>query len=195
MPGKHIGLQAVETGIGNIDRLFFRVIRNDRQHRAENLLSRNVHVTADVGKDRGSDKIALVQADRPALPAGNQRRALRLAAVDETLYAVELGPIDQGPDNGGGIARIADDHRCDQAFHAADDVFGVLARHQQTRAGDTRLTVVHERSIQCQGYGGVEIGVLKNNRGRLPRKRQAHSLHGLDTGASNELAGGGRPGE
>src|SRR5215207_9115693 len=48
----HMSAEAVNSVVGDLDRVVDRIVRNDRQHRPEDLLLRNPQVATNVGEDR-----------------------------------------------------------------------------------------------------------------------------------------------
>ena len=60
--GPHAGGEAVARVVGDRDRLLLVLERDDRQHRAEDLLLRDAHVVVDAGEDRRLDEQAASRA-------------------------------------------------------------------------------------------------------------------------------------
>src|SRR3984957_9178566 len=86
---RHITRQAVVGVVGDLDGLVDVVVAEDAEHRAEDLLARNLHVVFDVGEDRRLDVVPRVQTRRPAGTAGDDRGTRVDAALDQALDPVD----------------------------------------------------------------------------------------------------------
>src|SRR5687768_13651255 len=86
----HAAGQAILRVVRDRDRLFFRVVRNDRQHRPEDLLLRHRHLVVDIREDGGLDVEPFGQVRRLAATS-SYRCALLLALLDVLEHRVALG--------------------------------------------------------------------------------------------------------
>src|SRR5579862_4866511 len=85
--------EAVDRVVGNLDRVLHRIVGNDRQHRAENLLLRNLHVATD-GRENSWPRIeADFQVIGPSWPADDELGTFLQSGADHRLDALELGPV------------------------------------------------------------------------------------------------------
>src|SRR5262249_6973562 len=78
----------------------------DGQHRAEDLLLRDAHVVAHVGKQGGLDIEATRQVRRSAA-AADQARTFALADLDVLEYACALALADEGTHDLAGSVRLS----------------------------------------------------------------------------------------
>ena len=85
----HAAGKAVRRIVRDRDRIRFRVVGNDREHRPEDLFLRDRHLVVDVREDRRLDVEALRKIRRPAA-AGDERRAFLFALLDESEHRVAL---------------------------------------------------------------------------------------------------------
>src|SRR5205085_3009658 len=77
--------QPVWRVVGDLDRLLLVLIADDRHHRPEYLLARDVHAVVDVAEHGGPHIIALVEPLRPPRAARDQSGALSDAPLNEPL--------------------------------------------------------------------------------------------------------------
>ena len=83
--------EAVGRVVGDAHRLVDVVERQDRQHRAEDLLAGDAHVVAHVGEDRRLQEVAARQVRRAAA-AGGETRALGVPDGDVLLDLLRGAP-------------------------------------------------------------------------------------------------------
>ena len=111
------------------------------------------------------------------------------------LDAVELHLVDDGADVDGLVERRADAQR----FHAGADLvvelLGDALLHQQTRAGAADLALVEPDAVDQAFDGGVEIGVVEDDEGRLAAEFERELLGRLRGGLADDAADFGRTGE
>src|ERR1019366_2267080 len=87
--GNHIAEETIVAVVGNADRILIVFVCNDRQHRAEDLFARDLHVIGDIDEAGGFDEesAALVGPD---FAASQQARALLLAGLNIAHDAILL---------------------------------------------------------------------------------------------------------
>ena len=72
-----------------------------------------------------------------------------------------------------GVGRIADLQAADHGRERVDDLVVAAAAGEDARLRDARLAVVHQRRELQAFDGGREIGVVEDDRGRLPAELEA----------------------
>src|SRR5579862_8182702 len=163
--------------IGDFNSFGFRLVRQYRQDRSENLFLRDPHVACDVGEHGGFDEISILKPGRMTFPADNEFRAFLDARLDVFLNALILLYAGQGAESHILVSWIADldlfDGRSHQSLHFAQPVF----RHDQARSRDAGLTVVQVTGCDCHRDGSGEIGVVQNDVRRLAAEFQRQALH------------------
>ncbi len=86
----HIVSQTIGAVVGDAQRFFFAVERDDRQYRAEDLFTGDRHLVAHIGKHGGTHKVAFVNTVRPSEATGYQPSTLINALLNQPLNLVEL---------------------------------------------------------------------------------------------------------
>ena len=157
--------------------------------------SRDAHVVVDAGEDGRPDVPALLGALGTAVAADRDARALFLTERDVLLDPLLLPLGDQRPDLGGRVGRVADLEPTDHRRQRLDDLVVALARRQDAGLRDAGLTVVHQRRELQALDGGAEIGVVEDDRRRLPAELEAAALELLAADRTDLAAGGGGTGE
>src|ERR1700735_513230 len=76
--------------VGDSDRLVLRVIADNREHGAENFLTRDCHVVLHVDKHRGLHEVSLFESPRLPRPANEHLRAFLDAFADMGLHLFVL---------------------------------------------------------------------------------------------------------
>src|SRR5476651_2769899 len=88
--GRDIARQAVRCVVGDGDRLFLCLVRQDREHRPEDLLARDRHVVLHAGEHRRLHVEADAEPLRPSDAAGDELSALVDPLLNQALDLVEL---------------------------------------------------------------------------------------------------------
>ena len=86
----HKAGQTILRVVGNTNRVLFIIVRNDHQHRSEDLLLRDGHVVAHIGKHRGARVVANGQVIRLAQAATYQSSAFVHSLGYISLHAIKL---------------------------------------------------------------------------------------------------------
>jgi hypothetical protein len=86
----HVAGQTVGAVVGDPDRVFLVVERDDAQHRAEDLLLGDGHLVVDVDEKRWPDVISLVETGRAHRARRPARGALVDALLDVARHPLEL---------------------------------------------------------------------------------------------------------
>src|SRR4051794_21823176 len=92
--------------VGDAHGVSLVVVRDDGQHRAEDLLLRDPHPVVDVGEQRWCDVPTAVEAVRHLLPADHEPGALVLAGRDVAADPLLLALSDQRADLGRGVVGV-----------------------------------------------------------------------------------------
>src|SRR5882672_3838962 len=87
--GLHEACQSEWRVIGDLDRLVLGVVAHDGQHRAKNLLTRNLHLRRHVAEDGRANIVSTVDFGWPPGSAGHQRRPFINAGLDEILHFLD----------------------------------------------------------------------------------------------------------
>mmetsp|Transcript_84144 Transcript_84144/g.265612 ORF Transcript_84144/g.265612 Transcript_84144/m.265612 type:complete len:252 (-) Transcript_84144:751-1506(-) len=111
-------VEAVDRVIRDGDTLLFRLVGDDGEHGAEDLLLRNGHLVVHVREDRGLDVVAVLQARWLAGAARDEAGTLLDALLQVALHAVPLRLRDKwadgrlgvgGPAHGGALGDLLGD--------------------------------------------------------------------------------------
>src|SRR4051812_33863940 len=86
IPRLHKTRQSERRVVGDLDRLVLGVVAHDRQHRAKNLLSRNLHLRRHIAKDGRANIVSAVQFGWPPHSASHQRRSFVNAGLNQILH-------------------------------------------------------------------------------------------------------------
>ena len=108
--GEHRGVEAVDRVVGDLDRLLLVVGRDDRQHRAEDLLARDGRCCCRRCRTPSARRSSRGRDARDGRRRC-QRGAFRLALGDVALDPVALPAHGQRAHLGGRVERVADLHR------------------------------------------------------------------------------------
>ena len=149
------------------------VVRDHREHRAEDLLLRDAHAVVDVGEHRRLHVPALLEPGRTAVAADDDLGAFFLTDGDVLLDPLLLTLGDERADLGRRVLRVADAQRADHLDERVDDLVVTLAAGEDARLRDARLAVVHERRELEAFDGRGEVGVVEDDRGRLAAELEA----------------------
>src|SRR5205807_3402759 len=120
-------------------------VRNDREHRTEDLFLRDPHAVVDVHEERRLDVPALLHRGRSSAAAGDLR-AFLLAGADVALDAITLARGDERPAERGRVHRIADAPITDRCGERVTDLAISTARSEDARRRRARLAVVDQRT-------------------------------------------------
>src|SRR5439155_19388714 len=136
--------EAVVGAVGERDRLIVAIEGLQRQHRAEDFALHDLAVLRDGGEP---GRLVVLRAVAMRRTAPHERRAGGERALHETVDALDLARMDDRPDLGRFIARIADDEPLDMATQEVDEAISDAGVHQQPRAGEADLAgvAVHQR--------------------------------------------------
>src|SRR5437016_10600590 len=148
--------------VGGVVALQHRVVlvfeRDDGDHRAEDLLARDLHVVADAGEDGGLDEVALLEPlPRVALAADERLRALLLPDLEVAGDALELLLADQRADARLGIETGALLHVRGRLGELVGELVVYLLLDEETRAGTAHLPGAEEDAEQRALHGGLGI--------------------------------------
>ena len=193
--GVDVGGQTERCVVGQADGVCFVVKRQDAQHRAEDLLLRNRHVVAHIGKHRGLDVITALKAVGPTQAAGHQTGPFVDTQLDVTLHRLELAAHGQWTHAVAALARV---HHAHLGCHACGDrhrlvVHGAL--HQQTRGCVARLPGVVEALAHRALNGLLQRRIGKHEVGRFAAQLLHHALDRVGRDLGHRHTGCGRAGE
>src|SRR6187549_319024 len=99
-------VQTVDRAVGDLGRLVLGVVRDDREHWAEDLLLGDRHVGLHLGKDRRADEVAALEPLWRLGAAGDELRALLLSLLDEASDALALRLRHQGAEARAVLERV-----------------------------------------------------------------------------------------
>ena len=180
--------------IGQRDRVLIAVVGDHRQHRAEDLLLGDAVGVVDVGEDRRRDEPTPRLILRNTA-ADNEFRAAALTGLDVVEHPVALPRADHRADIGRPVQWVAHGEAVDEISEGVDD-FGVPgSRRQDPRAQVTGLAVVDERHRPQAAHGGVEVGVIEDDRRRLATEFECDRPQQSPTHLADDASSRGGPGE
>ena len=173
----------------------FVVKRQDAQHRAEDLLLRNRHVVAHIGKHRGLDVVAAFKAVGATQATGHQAGPFVETQLNVTLHRFELAAHGQWAHAIAALARV---HHAHLGRHACGDrhrlvVHGAL--HQQTRGRVARLPSVVEALAHRAFNGLLQRRIDKHEVGRFTAQLLHHALDRVGRDLGHRHTRRGRAGE
>src|SRR5438067_11299314 len=140
--GENGPIQAVGRVVGDRHRFVFALVRDDRDHRADDFPLCDGRVRVHVGED-GRFHAPPVAEVRPA-PAPHELRTLCTAGLDVALHDPALALRDERADLRRLVAGIADRHGVQHGAKAVHQAALELRRHYQPRLERADLTVVAE---------------------------------------------------
>src|SRR5256714_8663260 len=155
--GPDRGAEAELGVVGQLHRLLVGIDRDDRQHRAEDLLFHDPHLVGDPGEDGGgyelpAEALDLDRAATDALGAGGD------GVVDQLADRVELLLRGHRADLGLPLPRIADPQLLRPLDHAGDERPGDVAVDIGTLDPRAGLACVGEAPPDRSGGGVGELG-------------------------------------
>jgi hypothetical protein len=109
------------------------------------------------------------------------------AELDVTLDPLILSLTYHRPDGHLGVARVSRFYFADANLHRCDCVIKPRGGHEDTSAGNAGLTTVREPSLQREGNSVVEVGVVKDHRGRLATEFHGHALQCVGGASQDRL--------
>src|SRR4029077_10962166 len=127
------GMKTIFRVVGDPDRIFLGIVRDDTKHGAENLFLRDCHVVLDVDEHRGLQEVTRFEAFGMALPTDENLRAFFDALADIRLHAFVLFLRHHRSNGGFGISRIADVKSAHRVAYAPLYRLEPALRHQQAR--------------------------------------------------------------
>ena len=186
---QHHRAQAVLGIVGNGDRLRLVLIRDDAQHRAENLVAGNGHPIVHAGKQRRTHKPAVPRAFRSPFAARQQARPFFDSFADIALHPQPLLFADHRADVCRAVARVAGFHCRHGLRQRGFDLRLARVRHQNARPGHARLPAVHKPGLDHQRDRPREIHIIQQDRRRFTAQLQRDALKALCRVAQDRLAG------
>src|SRR4029077_40869 len=160
--------QAILDVVGNFDRVFETVARNDGNDRAEDFLLSNAHFGIDVGKDGWLHEPAVaVLAPVETVATANQLRALVLANFDVAEIGLKLFLVDRGTHLHSFVEAVSDFQFSGSINKTFDKVSVNAFLHDDATGRGATLTGRAEGAPQSAFDGKVEIGVIEDDHGVL----------------------------
>ena len=150
--------------VGDPHSVLLAVVRNDREHRPEDLFAGDRLVVADVGKDGGLDEPA---APRGPPAPGDETGALLLRGADVALDPVAMPRGRHRPDHRRRVKRVADRHSRGDGRERIDDLVVAGPRREDARPQVTRLAVIEQRGAKQRLARMREVGILEDDGCRL----------------------------
>src|ERR1700730_899662 len=192
--GHDVAGQAVHAVVGDPDRVFLVVERDDAQHRPEDLLLSNGHGVVDIGEKRWPYVISLVETGGRTGAADQRRRTLVHALLDVARHPLELPFGDQWAAQRSGILRVATRYVFVDALEDRHTFFVAGPRQQHPGRVGTTLAGVHARRYADRARQ-PEVGIFEDDGGGLAAELQEQPLHGGRTLFHDPLADHRRAGE
>ncbi len=195
--GLDVGREPVPGVVRHPDRLIvIAVVAHHGQHRAEDLVLRDLGVLVDVRDHRRLVPEAPAAGGRITPPAADEHpRAGRARPVNQAFHPRDLGTVDDRTDDVGRIGRIPPRQGADRRGQRAEHL--VVARGVDDEPGRERATlaaVAHAHTDRHR-QGDGQIGVVQDDIRRLPPEFQT-DLADADRGTFvDPLTDAGRAGE
>ncbi len=123
------------------------------------------------------------------------RRAVSLAFVDQSLYALQLNRRDDRPDVGRFVERLADTQMLHAHAKLGVEALGDAFLRQQARSGAADLALVEPDGVDDAFHRAVEIGVLEHDERRFAAKLKRQFLARARRRLADQPADFGRSGE
>jgi hypothetical protein len=175
--------------------------RRDRDHRAEDLLLEHAHLVVAL-EHRRRDVVAAgeIAAERDALAAEADPRALLLADVDVAQDLLELIVGRLGADLGVGVERIAGDEAAGARHRQLEELAVDLLVDQRARRARAHLALVEREHAEALERLLPEVVVVREHVGeedvgRLAAQLERHRDQVLGRVLHDQAAGGGLAGE
>src|SRR5882757_4990991 len=175
VPRPHRPTQTEVRVIRDPHRIIHIRIRNQRQHRTENLLLRNSVIVIHISKNRRLHKPTLVLPRRPTT-TDHHPGTLRLTLRDIPLNPVPLPIRSHRPDLRRRIQRIPDLQRTRQRREHLHHLRITRTRRQHPSTQKTRLPIVQQRRLEqlLTDRRQIQISIIQHNRRRLTPQLQGH---------------------
>src|SRR4051812_22873847 len=142
VPCPHGASEPEVTVVGERQRLGFRVERDHREDRPEDLLARDRHRRIDVVEDRRLHVVTVRPLAIDLRAAEHEVRAFRPAPFHVAEDSVELTPRHHGADLGRVVERRPDDERLGPLDESGEELIVYRALHEKPAAGGARLPCV-----------------------------------------------------
>ena len=147
------------------------------QDRTEDLLTRDPGFVGQPGDHRGFDEEPTIPIGGPA-PSAGERPALGDRQVEVGLHSIALARGNHRTTDCSGIERVTGFQTGHGCGRSRDGFVVSGTRYHQSSGDRTALAGVHRRGEGRHGAGSGEIGVIKNQEGRLATQFQEHLLDG-----------------
>src|SRR3954447_21050091 len=174
----HMRAEAVDRVVGDLDRLVNRIVWNDRQHRAEDLLLSYPHVATDVREDRRPRIEAELKIAGPPRPANDKLGAFLQADVDHGLDTLELRPVGHRTMGRVFRKRIADYYFGSSRRSENLDLCHLRAGHKHARRRAAGLAEIAESGADAEWNGPAQLGIRQNDIRRLATEFLGDALYG-----------------
>src|SRR5712692_333426 len=155
----HTSRKPVNSVIGDSHRIVFVFVRNDRQHRAENLFASDGHFITHVREDRRPHEVTLLQSFGSFGAAGNERRTFFLALLDVAADSIALNFRYQRTKLCFAFARVADREALGCFFSDSHGFVVTFTRHKHTCESRTSLARVEVAVVHATSNGLLEVRV------------------------------------
>ena len=193
--GLNIAGKTVRRVIGEANSFFFRLIRQDRKHRAEDFFPRDGHVVGDIRKHGRLDIIAAVQPFGTAGAASDEGCTFLDPLLDEVLDAVVLRFADHRTQHGAFGERIADLHLFRRGLGDGRSLVMLRARHEHAAGRVAGLARIGEHVHHATGNRLLQVGIVQNDIGGFAAQFLGHALHRIGSGLCHRDACACRTGE
>src|SRR5690554_4447535 len=187
VPGIEVGGKAEGGVVGHGDRLLLVAEAEHRRQRAEGLLAGHRHLRSGIG-DHGGGVEALAQ--RMGGAAAQQAPALGHGVVHVALHLVDGGLVDQRADHHARLATVTHRHRRDLRGQGLDEGVVDPLLDQEAVGADAGLTGVTVLGGDGPGHGGVEVGIVEDDKGSVAAELHGGLLDGAGTLGQQLLAHG-----
>src|ERR1700733_4663234 len=191
----HVSVEAVLRIVGDPDCIFFVLVGDDREDGPENLFLGNRHVILHIDKYRRFHEVTRLKAGRVSFASDEHVCAFFNALANVCLHTLILLLVHHGSDGSFWIGRIADWKGGNSIDDRLFDFVEATLRHKKPGPRDASLTIVQKPYDERARDGLLEVGIIKQNVGRLAAQLKRDPLHRRSTVTHDRSSDGGRPGK
>lgn len=174
----HASVQTEPRVVRDLQRILVPVVRDHRQDRSEDLLLRDRRVGVDATEDGGCHIEPAVKVGRRLDAADGQLGSRVDPRLNVGEHPVALRGRDHGTEPRGRVQRIAGDKPGCELGGQGDGLVVPVRRNDHPGPGGAGLPTVEEGVGDTYLDGGIEVGVIEDDIGRLTAELQRNTLDG-----------------
>src|SRR5579863_216927 len=188
----YVSVEAVLSIVRYPDRILFVLVGDDREDGPENLFPGDCHIILHIDKYRGFDEITRLEAGRMSFASDKHLCTFFNTLANVGLHTLILLLVHHWSDGGFWVGRIADWKCARGGQDRPCDFLEATRRHEEPGPSDASLTAVQEPDDERIRDGLLEIGIIKQNVGRLAAQLERDALHRRSTFAHDRSSDSGR---